>query len=160
MNIEAFEIDNPRGLNFILGHAHFIETVDDLAECCVRHAIPRFGVAFCEASGPRKIRTEGNDESLVDLASRNALQIGAGHSFIIFIDGAFPISVLGSIKAAPTVASVHCATANPTTVLLGKLDNDRKAIIGVADGLCSTNLENQADKEERKDLLRKIGYKR
>lgn len=160
MNIQGFEIINPKELNFILGHAHFIETADDLAECCARHGVPQFGVAFCEASGPRKVRTEGNDSSLIELATKNALGIGAGHSFIIFMDGAFPISILNSIQNCPTVARIHCATANPTTVLLAGIDDERKGIVGVIDGFCSNKIEDDDDKFERKELLKKIGYKR
>jgi len=163
----AVDIENPNELNFILGHAHFIQTVDDLAEICARSAVPKFGVAFCEASGGhedsapgRRVRSEGNDKMLVDLAEINALKIGAGHTFIIFMDGAFPISILPLVKNAPTVCRVFCATANPTAVLLAVSGEDRKGIMGVIDGMTSVAIEDEKDKASRKEFLKMIGYKR
>ncbi len=144
-----------------------MQTVDDIAEICARHAIPKFGAAFCEASEGhdpdvpgRRVRTEGNDDELINLAAKNALGIAAGHTFLLFMDGAFPISVLNAIKAAPTVCRVYCATANPTTVLISSLDEDRKGIIGVIDGMTSAAIENEKDTIARKQFLKMIGYKR
>jgi adenosine/AMP kinase len=131
------------------------------------HSVPKFGVAFCEASQGhdpnvpgRLVRTEGNDDDLVDLAAQNALSLGAGHTFIVFIQGSFPISILNSIKSAPTVCRVYCATANPTTVLLTELEKGRRGILGVVDGMTSIGIESEKDKEYRKNFLRTIGYKR
>lgn len=167
LKIDTVLIENPDELNFILGHAHFIQTADDLAEIAARSNVQKYGVAFCEASGGhdpenpgRMVRFEGNDERCLDLAKNNALKIAAGHSFIMFIDGAFPISILNSVKAAPTVARVIAATANPTTVLIASLDEDRKGIIGIIDGMTSTSFETKDDQKKRKDFLRMIGYKR
>lgn len=131
------------------------------------HSVPNFGIAFCEASEGhdptvpgRLVRTEGNNDTLVDLAAQNALSLGAGHTFIVFMQEAFPISILNSIKSAPTVCRVYCATANPTTVLLTELEKGKRGIIGVVDGMTSIGIESDKDKEYRKDFLRKIGYKR
>jgi adenosine/AMP kinase len=119
----------------------------------------RFGLAFCEASGKRLVRTSGTDESLVDLASRNALTIGAGHSFIILLgDGFFPVNVLNTVKTVPEVCRIFCATANPTQVLVAQTDQGR-GIVGVVDGLPPLGVESSEDVQWRKDLLRKIGYK-
>ena len=167
LHIEAIEIQNPSGFNFILGHAHFIQTADDLAEVCARAAVPKFGCAFCEASAGhdesapgRRVRTEGNDAAMIDLAAQNALSISAGHSFIVFVDGSFPISILNAIKALPSVAHVWAATSNSTSVLVASLGEERKGIMGVIDGLTSVAVENDKDKAARKQFLRDIGYKR
>ena len=132
-----------------------------------RSGIPKFGAAFCEASEGhdpdvpgRRVRAEGNDQELIDLAASNALAIGAGHSFLLFMDGAFPISVLNSIKSAPTVCRVICATANPTTVILANQGEGRKGIVGVIDGMTSVAIEDEKDKTKRKEFLKMIGYKR
>lgn len=108
----------------------------------------------------RRVRSEGNDADLEQLAAQNALKLGAGHSFILFMDGAFPVSILGAVKAAPTVCQVFCASSNPTSVVVARQGDERKGILGVLDGLCPTQMEGQEDKKARKDFLRMVGYKR
>lgn len=160
MELTTVTIDNPDELNFILGHSHFIKTVEDLYETLVS-AVPgvKFGLAFCEASGPALIRWAGTDDDLVELAQRNALALSAGHSFIIFLgDGFFPINVLNAIKAVPEVCRIFCATANPVEVIIAETDLGR-GILGVIDGLRTKGTEGEEDIAWRKDLLRKIGYK-
>jgi adenosine/AMP kinase len=133
---------------------------------CARQGVPRFGAAFCEASEGhpsmpgRRVRSEGNDAPLRQLAERNALALGAGHSFLVFIDGAFPVSVLNAIKQAPTVCRVYCATSNPTSVIVARRGPEAKGILGVIDGLCPQLVESDDDKQLRKGFLRSIGYKR
>lgn len=134
---------------------------------CCRQGVPKFGVAFCEASEGhdpqvpgRRVRTEGNDADLIKLAAENALNVGAGHSFLIFMDGAFPISILTAVKAAPTVCRVYCATANPTTVIIGEVGEGRRGVMGVIDGATSIAVEDENDKRARKEFLKMIGYKR
>jgi adenosine/AMP kinase len=160
MELLTVDIDKPEDTNFILGQSHFIKTVEDLHEALVG-AVPgiRFGLAFCEASGKRLVRTSGTDEKLVELAARNAQTIGAGHSFIIVLgDGFFPVNVLNTVKAVPEVCRIFCATANPTQVLVAQTDQGR-GIVGVVDGLPPLGVETAEDVQWRKDLLRKIGYK-
>ncbi|SAL12896.1 Adenosine specific kinase [Caballeronia turbans] len=160
MELLAIAIDKPEDTNFILGQSHFIKTVEDLHEALVG-AVPgiRFGLAFCEASGKRLVRTSGTDEKLVELAARNAQTIGAGHSFIIVLgDGFFPVNVLNTVKTVPEVCRIFCATANPTQVLVAQTDQGR-GIVGVVDGLPPLGVETAEDVQWRKDLLRKIGYK-
>ncbi|MDR5762223.1 MULTISPECIES: adenosine-specific kinase [unclassified Caballeronia] len=160
MELLAIGIDKPENTNFILGQSHFIKTVEDLHEALVG-AVPgiRFGLAFCEASGKRLVRTSGTDENLVDLAARNALTLGAGHSFIIMLgDGFFPVNVLNAVKAVPEVCRIFCASANPTQVLVAQTDQGR-GIVGVVDGLPPLGVEAEQDVQWRKNLLRQIGYK-
>jgi adenosine/AMP kinase len=160
MELLAIGIDKPEDTNFILGQSHFIKTVEDLHEALVG-AVPgiRFGLAFCEASGKRLVRTSGTDDGLVELAARNAQNIGAGHSFIIVLgDGFFPVNVLNTVKAVPEVCRIFCATANPTQVLVAQTDQGR-GIVGVVDGLPPLGVETAEDVKWRHDLLRKIGYK-
>ncbi|SPB13042.1 membrane protein [Caballeronia novacaledonica] len=160
MELLAIAIDKPEDTNFILGQSHFIKTVEDLHEALVG-AVPgiRFGLAFCEASGKRLVRTSGTDDGLVEMAARNAQSIGAGHSFIIVLgDGFFPVNVLNTVKAVPEVCRIFCATANPTQVLVAQTDQGR-GIVGVVDGLPPLGVETAEDVQWRKDLLRKIGYK-
>ena len=159
MDIEAVRIDKPEDVNLILGQAHFIKTVEDLYEALVG-ASPsiRFGLAFCESSGPRLVRWAGNDDDLVEMARRNALAIGAGHSFIVFLREAFPINVLNAIKMVPEVARIYCASANPVEVLVATTEQGR-GIVGVVDGEPPLGVETDADVAERKDLLRRFGYK-
>lgn len=159
MELTLLTIENPEGLNFILGHSHFIKTVEDLYEAMVCAApMARFGLAFCEASGPCLVRSAGADPGLVELARKNALALAAGHTFIIFMRDMFPVNVLNAIKAVPEVARIHCATANPVQVVLAGTDLGR-GVLGVIDGFASKGLESEADAAERKDFLRKIGYK-
>ncbi|KAI7836644.1 hypothetical protein COHA_009529 [Chlorella ohadii] len=163
LQMEMVEVDNggAEELNFILGQAHFIKTVEDIAEALFQSGTAiKFGVAFCEASGDRKIRFDGNDEGLIELAKKNALAVGAGHSFIIFLKDAYPVNVLKAVQGCPTVCRIYCATANPTAVVIGKDGGERRGILGVLDGFCPLGVENEADITARKDLLRMIGYKR
>ncbi|GER80581.1 MAG: membrane protein [Anaerolineaceae bacterium] len=160
MEILTVPIEKPETVNFILGQAHFIKTVEDLHEALV-NAVPgiKFGLAFCEASGKCLVRWSGSDEAMIELAKKNALAVGAGHSFIIFLaEGFFPVNVLNAVKAVPEVARVYCATANPAEVLVAQTAQGR-AILGVVDGSSPKGVEGAEDIAWRKDLLRKIGYK-
>lgn len=159
MDISTVRIEKPDDLNFILGQSHFIKTVEDLYEVLVG-AVPglKFGLAFNEASGPCLVRWAGNDYELIGLAQRNAESIGAGHAFIVFLEGGFPINVLNAVKAVPEVCRVFCATANPVEVVVGQSDQGR-AILGVVDGSSPKGIETDADIAERKELLRRFGYK-
>jgi len=160
MNTEAVEIDVPEGHQFILGQAHFIKTVEDLYETLVT-SMPgiKFGVAFCEASGKALIRSDGSDVRLEKLAQRFASQIGAGHSFVVVLSGAFPINVLNRIKAVEAVAHIVCATSNDVTVLVARTAKGR-GVLGVIDGVTPKGVETNTDKKDRREFLRKIGYKR
>lgn len=163
MDIEQVSIEKPDDLNFILGQSHFIKSVEDLYEALAHVPGASFGLAFCEASGPRLIRMDGNDEKLQQLAVDNARRIGAGHSFIVFLDNCFPISVLNAVKAVPEVCRIYCATANPTKVVVAEDDNDGEAgrgILGVIDGYTPQGVEDADDVAERREFLRSIGYKR
>ncbi len=159
MEIKVIPIEKPEETNFILGHTHFIKSVEDLYEAVVQ-SVPgvKFGIAFCEASQDRLVRWTGNDEKLIELAQTNAKNIGAGHSFIIFIENAFPINMLNAIKAVPEVCRIFCATANPTQVLVAETEQGR-GIIGVVDGFSPLGIESEQDIQVRKEFLRKIGYK-
>jgi len=159
MEIKVIKIEKPDEMNFILGHSHFIKTVEDIYEVMIG-SMPniKFGIGFCESSGPCLVRYEGNDEKLIELAKKNALNIGAGHAFIIFMENAYPINVLNSIKSVPEVCRIFCATANKTEVVIGETEKGR-AILGVIDGSKSKGIESEEDIKFRKDLLRKIGYK-
>jgi adenosine/AMP kinase len=160
MEIDVVQIQKPEPINFILGQSHFIKTVEDVHEALV-NTVPgiKFGLAFCEASGPCLIRSTGTDEALATLACRNALAIGAGHSFILFLaEGYFPLNVLNVLKAVPEVAHIFCATSNPTQVLVARTEQGR-GILGVVDGLSPKGLETTSDVDDRKQFLRRIGYK-
>jgi adenosine/AMP kinase len=159
MEIHTVPIVKPDDLNVILGQSHFIKTVEDLYEALVGSSPQlRFGLAFCESSGPRLVRRAGNDEELVDLAARNALEIGAGHCFIVFLLEGYPVNVLNAIKQVPEVCRVFCATANPVEVLVAETDHGR-GVIGVIDGQPPLGVEGETDVQARHDLLRSIGYK-
>jgi len=159
MNFSIVRIEKPEEMNFILGHSHFIKTVEDLYEAIVQtNPAIKFGIAFCEASGPALVRFVGNEQRLVELAQKNALAIGAGHTFIIMLEGGFPISILNVIKNVPEVCQVYCATANPTDVLVAETGLGR-GIVGIVDGFTTKGIENEQDITNRKQLLRKIGYK-
>lgn len=152
-------VDKPDDLNVVIGQAHFIKTADDLHEAIVGVSPSlRFGLAFCEASGPRLVRRSGNDPELVELAVRNALAIGAGHVFVIFLRDGFPVNVLNPIKGVPEVCSIYCATANPVDVLVAVTPLGR-GIVGVVDGQSPLGVESDDDVVARRDLLRAIGYK-
>lgn len=157
--IAVVPVDMPDGVNLILGQSHFIKTVEDLHETLVGSAPGlRFGLAFCEASGPCLIRWSGNDQELIDVAVRNAEAIGAGHSFVIALRDGFPINVLNAVKAVPEVCRIFCATANPLEVVVGRSDLGR-AILGVVDGSPPLGVETEVDVTERKAMLRRFGYK-
>lgn len=159
MELLTVPIEKPEDLNLILGQSHFIKTVEDLHEVLAQSSPHlRFGLAFCESSGPRLVRCSGNDEELVALAARNAQAIGAGHSFLVFLAGGFPVSVLNAIKAVPEVCRVFCATANAVEVVVGQTDQGR-AILGVVDGGSPLGVETEQDVADRKALLRRFGYK-
>lgn len=152
-------VDNPDGLNLILGQSHFVKTVEDLHET-LAGASPqlRFGLAFCEASGPRLVRRSGNDEALIELAVRNAVAIAAGHSFVVFLREGFPVNVLNAVKQVPEVCRIYCATANALEVVVATTGQGR-GILGVVDGQPPVGVETDADVTERRQLLRTIGYK-
>ena len=160
MELKAVTIEKPPDMNFILGQSHFIKTVEDMHEALV-NAVPgiKFGLAFCEASGPCLVRASGTDEAMTGLATKNAMSVGAGHSFILFLaEGFFPVNVLNVIKAIPEVARVYCATSNPTQVVVAETEQGR-GILGVVDGSSPKGVESPADVTDRKNFLRKIGYK-
>jgi adenosine/AMP kinase len=159
MELKSVRLEFPEGANIIVGQSHFIKTVEDLYEIMVG-AVPRcrFGVAFCEASGVCLIRVEGNDEEMKKVALRNAQALGAGHTFVLVLQDAFPINVLPAIKGCSEVCSIFCATANPVEVILAETSQGR-GILGVVDGSSPKGVEGDADVQWRKGLLRKIGYK-
>jgi len=160
MEIKVVRIEKPESINFVLGQSHFIKTVEDVHEAVVG-AVPgiKFGLAFCEASGSCLVRWSGTDENMLNLARKNALAIGAGHAFILFLaDGFYPVNILNAIKNVPEVARIYCATANPTEVLVAETELGR-GILGVVDGSSPRGIEGPEDILWRKDLLRKIGYK-
>jgi hypothetical protein len=159
LELKLIEVKKPQDVNLILGQSHFIKTVEDLYEVLM-NSVPgiKFGLAFVESSGACKVRSEGNDPELKSLASSNMLEIGAGHSFIIFMRSAFPINVLNAIKNIPEVCNVYCATANPLKVIVAQTE-DGSGILGVIDGQKPKGIENESDVAWRKDFLRKTGYK-
>jgi uncharacterized protein len=159
MELKVVRIEKPDDLNFILGQSHFIKTVEDLHEAIVQ-TVPgmKFGLAFCESSGPALVRYAGNETGLIELAQKNALALSAGHAFIIFLQGGFPINILNTIKNVPEVCRIFCATANPVQVIVAETEQGR-GILGVIDGARTKGIETEADIQNRKALLRKIGYK-
>jgi len=160
MEIKTLKIEKPEPINFILGQSHFIKTVEDMHETLVT-SVPgiKFGLAFCEASGDCLVRWTGTDDDMIELAKSNALAIGAGHSFILFLgEGFYPINVLNAIKMIPEVARVFCATANPTEVLIAETEQGR-GILGVVDGYSPKGVEEEEGITWRKGFLRMIGYK-
>jgi len=159
MEFISVPIEKPDDLNLILGQSHFIKTVEDLHEVLAGSSPHlKFGIAFCESSGPRLVRHSGNDPELVELATRNLLNIGAGHVFLVFLREGFPVNVLNQVKQVPEVCRVYCATANPVEVLVAETEKGR-GVIGVVDGGSPLGVETDDDIAARKDLLRKIGYK-
>jgi len=159
LEFKTFKVEVPEGCNVILGMAHFIKTIEDLYEALVG-AVPniKFGIGFCESSGPCLVRHEGTDPELRQLAANKALEISCGHSFIIFLKDAYPINVLEHVKKVPEICTVYAATANPLEVIVAETDQGR-GIIGVVDGSRSKGIENEEDIRARKQFLRKIGYK-
>ncbi len=159
MNVIVVRIQKPEEMNFILGHSHFIKTVEDLYEAIVQtNPGMRFGIAFCEASGPTLVRYVGNEPELIELAKSNAMAIGAGHAFIIFMQNGYPVNILNAVKNVSEVCRVFCATANPTEVIVAETEQGR-AILGVVDGFRTKGIETDDDIAKRKGLLRAIGYK-
>ncbi|MBW2409541.1 MAG: adenosine-specific kinase [Deltaproteobacteria bacterium] len=159
MEITTVKIENPNDLNLILGHSHFIKTVEDIHEAMV-NTVPmaKFGVAFCEASDKCLVRYSGTDDELVELARKNAFNLSAGHSFIVFMKDMFPVNVLNAIRRVPEVCRIFCATANPVEVIIAETEQGR-GILGVIDGFASKAIETEDDIQWRKDFLRQIGYK-
>jgi adenosine/AMP kinase len=159
MEIRAVKVEVPEGTNIIMGQTHFIKTAEDLYEA-IATTVPqaRFGVAFTEASGPCLIRTEGNDQGLVDAAVRNLQAVASGHVFCIIIRDAYPINILNAVKNCPEVCGVYCATANPVEVIVASTGQGN-AVLGVVDGFPPKGVEGPEDKARRKEFLRKIGYK-
>ena len=159
MKFIAVKIKKPAEINFILTQSHFIKTVEDVHETLVE-AVPgiKFGIAFCEASGPRKIRISGTDEEMIKLAADNAKAIGCGHSLFIFLKNAFPVNILNRIKNVSEVVNIFCATANPTEVIVAQTKQGR-GILGVVDGGSPLGVEKETEVKGRKELLRKFGYK-
>ena len=160
MELEIVQIEKPEDLNLILGQSHFIKTVEDIHEAMIT-AVPgaKFGIAFCESSGPALIRASGTDPTLIELATKNALALSAGHSFIILLGkGLYPINFLNRIKQVPEVCRIFCATANPVQAVIAETEQGR-GILGVIDGIKTQGVETQEDVQQRKDFLRMIGYK-
>ncbi len=157
---KLIKIRKPEEVNLILGQSHFIKTVEDLYEVLM-NAVPgiKFGLGFVESSGACKVRCEGNDPELKKLAAENALEIGSGHSFIVFVRNAFPINVLNAVKNIPEVCSIFCATANAVSVLVVENEDGARGILGVIDGAKPQGIESDTDITWRKGFLRKIGYK-
>lgn len=152
-------IENPKGLNFILGQAHFIKTVEDLYETLVT-AVPgiEFGLAFCESSGPALVRWIGTDQEMIELAKKNALTLACGHAFIVFLKNVYPINVLNAVKMVSEVCTIYCATANLVQVIVAESGQGR-GILGIIDGISSKGIESSEDQIQRFEFLRKIGYK-
>ncbi|MEM3403191.1 MAG: adenosine-specific kinase [Nitrososphaeria archaeon] len=159
IKLKVVKIDVPEGLNVILGATHFIKSVEDVYEAVV-NSVPsvKFAVAFCEASGKRLIRSEGNDEELISLAQKNAMNLSCGHTFIVYLKDAYPINVLEKIKNVYEVCCIFAATANPLQVIVAETEQGR-GVLGVIDGFTSLGVELEKDRAERKDFLRKMGYK-
>ena len=159
MEFRVYKVPMPEETNVIVGQTHFIKTAEDLYEVLVG-SVPgmKFGLAFCEASGPCLVRSEGNDPELKKLAAQCAFDIGAGHTFIIYLKNAYPINVLNAIKNCPEVCKIFCATANPTQLIIAETEQGR-GIMGVVDGFVPKRVETEDEVKERKQFLRKIGYK-
>ncbi len=159
MEFKSVTIEKPEDVNLILGQAHFIKTVDDLHETLVT-AVPgiKFGLAFCESSGPCLVRASGTDSALVELAKKNAYALSAGHTFLILLCGVYPINVLNAVKSVQEVCTIYCASANPVDVIIADTEQGR-GVMGVVDGYRSKGIETDRDVASRKELLRRIGYK-
>ncbi|MDG6907487.1 MAG: adenosine-specific kinase [Nitrososphaerota archaeon] len=159
MEIKLVKIDVPENLNVIVAQSHFIKTAEDVYEA-LTNSVPgiKFGLAFCESSGPRLIRCEGTEEELKKLAAKNAAAIGAGHSLVIYLRESYPVNVLNALKSVPEICSVYCATANPIEVIITESEQGR-GILGVIDGKSPLGVESVNDVKMRRSFLRKIGYK-
>jgi adenosine/AMP kinase len=159
MELHVVPITKPDDLNVIVGQSHFVKTVEDVHEALFGVSPTlRFGIAFCEASGPRLVRRSGNDDELVELATSNALAIGAGHTFVVFLRDGYPVNVLNQLKQVPEVCGIYCATANSVEIVIAETDLGR-GILGVIDGGPPVGVETEDDVADRKGLLRAIGYK-
>lgn len=159
MDTEIVSLDLPAESNLILGQSHFIKTVEDLYDVLVSSAPGiKFGIAFCEASGPRLVRHSGNDRELEDAAVQNLQKVGAGHCFLVYLRNAFPINVLPAIKQCPEIVRIFCATANPLQVVVAATPQGR-GVLGVIDGEPPLGVEDEQDRIKRREFLRKIGYK-
>ncbi len=159
MDLKVVRIEKPEATNFILGQSHFIKTVEDIYEAIVS-TVPqmKFGLGFCESSGPALVRWVGNDPILIDLAKKNAMNLACGHCFILFIESGFPVNILNTIKNVPEVCHIYCATSNPVEVIIAETERGR-GILGVIDGVKTKGVETEEDVKVRKEFLRKIGYK-
>ncbi len=159
MELKIVAIEKPDEVNLILGQSHFIKTVEDIHEALVG-AVPgiKFGVAFCEASGPALVRSSGTDDELVEQAKKNALALAAGHVFVVLLRNAYPVNVLRAVRDVPEVCSIYCASANPVQVILAETEQGR-GVLGVVDGVLTKGVETEQDVAARKTLLRQIGYK-
>ncbi len=159
MELKTVKIEKPEATNFILGQSHFIKTVEDIHEAIVQtNPQMKFGLGFCESSGPALVRWTGNDANLIELAKKNAMALSCGHCFILFMENGFPVNILNTIKTIPEVCNIYCATSNPVEVIVAETGNGR-GIMGVIDGVKTAGIETEADIKSRKELLRKIGYK-
>lgn len=159
MDLAAVRIEKPDDVNVIVGQAHFIKSVEDLHEVLAASSPHlRFGIAFCESSGPRLVRRSGNDPALTELATRNAQALGTGHAFVVLLREGFPVSVLNALKLVPEVCTIFCATANPVEILVVATAAGR-GIVGVVDGGAPLGVETEQDVQDRKQLLRRFGYK-
>ena len=160
VELKSVEIIVPEGCNVIIGQTHFIKSIEDMYETLVESGIAlKFGIAFSEASGDRLVRTDGNDEALIEHAAKEAMKIGAGHTFVIFLKNGYPVNVLNRLKNLSEVCTIFSATANPLEIIIAETNNGR-GILGVIDGQVPKGVETEKDKEKRKEFLRKIGYKR
>jgi adenosine/AMP kinase len=159
MELKLLKIEKPEATNFILGQSHFIKTVEDIYEAIVS-TVPqmKFGIGFCESSGPALVRWVGNDQALIDLAKKNTMNLACGHCFIVFMENGFPVNVLNVIKNVPEVCNIYCASANPVEVVVAETEQGR-GILGVIDGVKAKGIETNEDIKVRKEFLRKIGYK-
>jgi uncharacterized protein len=159
MDIKSVPVDVPQDANVIIGQSHFIKTTEDIHDSLVS-SVPgiKFGLAFCESSGPRLVRCEGTDEELKKLAEKNAMKIAAGHSFVLYLRGSYPINVLNALKNVPEVCNIFCASANPIEVIIAESEQGR-GVLGVIDGSTPLGVETEKDVQERRAFLRKIGYK-
>ncbi|MCX6134708.1 MAG: adenosine-specific kinase [Ignavibacteriales bacterium] len=159
MDLKTVTIEKPEATNFILGQSHFIKTVEDIHEAIVQtNSHMKFGLGFCESSGPALVRYTGNDSSLIELAKQNALALSCGHCFILFMENGFPVNILNTIKNIPEVCGIFCATANPVEVIVAETPQGR-GILGVIDGVKTKGIETETDIKTRKEFLRTIGYK-
>lgn len=160
MELKTVRIDAPKDTNLILGQTHFIKSAEDIYEAIISTTPnARFGLAFCEASGPCLVRTEGNDEELTRAAAENARKIGCGHSFLVFLRNAYPINLLNALKNVQEVCGIYCATSNPVEVVVAGTEQGR-GILGVIDGNSPKDIEGEEEVKERRGFLRKIGYKK